>query len=93
MEELDYIDVLRLAKRYLKEAACHTPELARGQLMAYFIVDVACALESNKVVRGNALYAVEKAAKNFEDDARAIDILLSAIQHIDMKLWMSKVSP
>lgn len=90
MEELEHIDILRLASRYLKDAADHVPVMARGRATAYYMTDVACALESNRVVRGNALYAVEKAAKNFEFDTRAIDILLSAIQYLDMKLWMER---
>jgi hypothetical protein len=65
VEELDYIEILRLAKRYLKDAADHTPVMARGRATAYYMADVACAFETNKVVRGNALYAVEKASDHF----------------------------
>jgi hypothetical protein len=88
--ELAYIDVLRLALRYLKDAAQHAPAMARGRGTAYYIADVACALEANAVVRGNALYAVEKAAGHFDAAARSIDILLSAIQYLDTKLWMAR---
>jgi hypothetical protein len=90
VKELDYIEILRLAKRYLKDAADHAPAMARGRGAAYYMADVACAFEANRVVRGNALYAVEKAADHFEVNTRAIDILLSAIQHLDMKLWMAR---
>lgn len=90
MEELEHIDILRFARCYLQEAVEHVPPQARGKGVAYYMVDVACALESNKVVRGNALYAVEKAAEYFEVNARSIDILLSAIQNLDMKLWMAR---
>jgi hypothetical protein len=90
VEELEYIDILRLASRYLKDAADHAPAMARGRGAAYYMADVACAFETNRVVRGNALYAVEKTAEHFGANARVIDILLSAIRHLDMKRWMAR---
>ena len=92
VNEIEHSYLLIKAIDRLRDAAKFTPEFARGGMIAKYIAEVSCIFESNKVVRGNVLYAVEKASKNFEHDARCIDILLSAIQHIEMNLWISNNS-
>ena len=87
---MQHIDILIQAEKYIQDSLMYTESGLRGKRLAYYLLDVSLVLEKNKYVRGNAMYALEKVSKNFGDNDLVSDILLSAMNHVNFKIWMSK---
>lgn len=93
MTEQEYRCMILQAQRIIMSAMEFIPVSERSYSLAYFAADVA-AMNYSAVERGNALYAIEKTAADMPENARTIEMLQHAFQHLQMRLWIfEKLSP
>ncbi len=93
MTEREYRCMIIGAQRIIMSAMEYMPISERSYSLAYFAADVA-SLHCDRVERGNALYAIEKAAADMPENARTLEILQHAFSHLQMRLWIfEKLSP